>query len=227
MSPSIKREYKKIEVLLFAPEILLQECMRTLLRDNEQVNIVALADTEEKLFENYIRYQPEVVLYYLSERNHHILDTISHLQKKFPQAKVVVLIDSEKTEILIRALENGARGVVQKEKGVQTLINTIGQISSGKAVFDSRFLQELLKKEADKTAGNKNKNLTEMDALTKRELEVVKMIALGLKNKEIAERLSISEATVRHHLGSIFSKLMIEDRLNLVIYAYQHKLAEQ
>lgn len=66
---------------------------------------------------------------------------------------MVVLIDSEKTEILTPALENGACGVVQKEKGMQTLINTIGQISSGKAFFDSRFLQELLKKEVDKNAG--------------------------------------------------------------------------
>ena len=64
-----------------------------------------------------------------------------------------------------------------------------------------------------------------IESLTDREREVIRLIGEGLKNKQIAERLSISEATVRHHLTSIFAKLDVEDRFELVVYAYRHDLA--
>jgi DNA-binding NarL/FixJ family response regulator len=76
------------------------------------------------------------------------------------------------------------------------------------------------------TAQGPSADATKIATLTERERQVIRLIGEGLKNKEIADRMYISEATVRHHLTSIFNKLGVTDRLELVIYAYQHNLAE-
>jgi len=226
MVSTVRTELKRIEVLLFAPETLSQECILILLRDKELIRIVGWANNEDKLLEHTFRLKPDVVLFYLSNQNFEIINLIPELHKASAQTKVVILSGSDDIKIQAKALELGAAGMVQKERGIQTLTSVIEQINDGKVVVNPKLLQQLLKKGSGNHNKTNNKKSTEIDSLTERELDVIEMIARGMRNKEIAERLFISEATVRHHLSSIYSKLMIDDRLNLVIYAYQHKLVK-
>ena len=126
-------------------------------------------------------------------------------------------------ELSRRAAGLGVKGLVLKQQGSAVLIKAIKKVHDGEVWFDrstiGRILSERIERppELDSAAEN---NLR----LTPREREVICLVAEGLKNKRIAERLFISETTVTHHLSSIFSKLGVSDRLELVLYALAHRL---
>jgi DNA-binding NarL/FixJ family response regulator len=120
----------------------------------------------------------------------------------------------------------GARGLVFKQEASEVLIRAIKKVSSGKVWLEqptANLLADLSSRPGTRTAPDMRK----MATLTQREREVVMLVAGGLKNKQIAEKLFISEATVSHHLTSIFGKLGVADRLQLLICAYQHGVVDR
>ncbi len=129
--------------------------------------------------------------------------------------KVLVLTASENIEDAIAAMRLGARGTVQKRFAIQTLIEAIHAVASGEVWMPPELQAEIASQW----------NASESKALTIRELEIVRSVAIGERNAEIARRLSISEATVKTHLTNVFHKLGIRDRVELTLYALRHGLA--
>lgn len=119
----------------------------------------------------------------------------------------------------------GAAGVIPKEKAAESLLKAIECVHGGETWLDRIATASLL---AELAHGRPSKAPTADEArvstLTTREREVIGLVAEGLRNKDIAWRLRISEATVRHHLTSIFTKLAVSDRLALAVYAFRHGL---
>ncbi|HEY2485553.1 MAG TPA: response regulator transcription factor [Candidatus Binataceae bacterium] len=132
-----------------------------------------------------------------------------------PLTKVVVLTASESVENAIAAMRLGARAVVQKRFAVQTLLEAIRAVASGLVWMPPDLQAEIASQWG--ASGTKQ--------LTGRELEIVHCVAVGLRNVEIASRLSISETTVKTHLNNIFKKLELRDRLGLALYALRRGLA--
>jgi len=133
----------------------------------------------------------------------------------------------------IRATQLGVVGIVHKEQNVKTLITAIRQAHRNGSCGNRVLLSKLLSShnaadlEDAKAKGENGKHCGfGVESITKREKEVIALIGEGLKNKDIAARLSISQATIRQHLSSIFRKLEVADRIDLVIYTYQHGLLE-
>jgi DNA-binding NarL/FixJ family response regulator len=120
-----------------------------------------------------------------------------------------------------------ARGLIQKESASEVLIKAIRRINDGEVWFDrammSSVLDDALNQRAAKDADPERSKIA---SLTEREMQVIALVCESLRNKQIAERLFISDTTVRHHLTSIFSKLEVSDRLELVIYSFRQGLAE-
>jgi DNA-binding NarL/FixJ family response regulator len=129
--------------------------------------------------------------------------------------KVVVLTASERLEDAITAMRFGARAVVQKRFAVQTLMEAIRAVADG-LVWMPPTLQAEITAQWGASVSRQ---------LTSREAEIVRHVATGLRNAEIAERLSITEATVKTHLNNIFEKLKLRDRVELTVYALRHGLA--
>lgn len=171
----------------------------------------------------------DVAVVYISTGDR--VEIISDLLKKRPGLPVVLIIASSDLDSQADALKLGAVGIVHKEQNPKLLIEAIRQTHNGETWLNQVLLNKLLEKDkSNNKTSARNHFQTDVESLTARELAVVKMIGEGLKNKSIAERLSISEATVRHHLSSIYGKVGVEDRLNLVIFAYQKgifKLGDQ
>ncbi len=140
------------------------------------------------------------------------LDDIRQLATR---TKVVVLTASESLENAITAMRLGARGVVQKRFAVQTLMEAIRTVAGG-----SVWMPPTLQAEVAAQWGASNSK-----QLTSREADIVRLVATGLRNAEIAQRLSITEATVKTHLNNIFEKLELRDRVELTVYALRHGLA--
>jgi DNA-binding NarL/FixJ family response regulator len=117
-------------------------------------------------------------------------------------------------------------GVVPKEQAAELLIKAIEKVYLGEVWLDRLSLGNLVWQLTSRTKDADDPEKRKIATLTDREREVITLIAEGLKNKQIAERLFISQTTVTHHLSSIYAKLKVSDRLELVVYAFANKLAK-
>ena len=115
-------------------------------------------------------------------------------------------------------------GIVQKQHGVNQLMNAIRRVHSGEIWMNRSMMAEAIT-QLQQQPNRPDPESQSINTLTARERSVITLIGEGLRNKEIGERLSISDKTVRHHLSSVFAKLRLKDRKELMIFSYQHGLA--
>jgi len=141
--------------------------------------------------------------------------------------KVIVLTDDHGDVADERAaVHAGVRGLVSKKAAPDTLIRAIEKVHAGEVWLPRALIASVLGDIATANRQGHNRIVhTGIQSLTRRELEIIGLISDGLTNRQMADRLFISETTVRHHLTSIFAKLGVPDRLKLVVYAYRHGLA--
>ena len=215
----------KIRILLLSTYKIIQESLKILIEDNQNLTVIGCGVLENSAAPEGLK-DVDVVVIYLIDQDAEKVEIISALLDSAPNLRVVVVTSSSDYDSQTRAVELGAMGIVHKEQNSRTLVEAIRQTYKGDTWINQQLLTKLLRNKNPKTERSKSWNLLQADSLTPREKEVIQMIGKGLKNKEIADRLFISEATVRHHLSSIYGKLDVEDRLNLVIYAYQHNLIQ-
>ena len=135
-----------------------------------------------------------------------------------------MLMSKTDPEINRHAIHQGAAGLVHKNAATEVLMKAIEKVHMGEAWVDRTIMGKVLN---DLRTGDlTDTNAARISRLTPRERQVITLVGLGLKNKQIAAKLFISEITVSHHLSSIFSKLGVSNRLDLLIYAFGHKLAK-
>lgn len=141
---------------------------------------------------------------------------------------VLLLIDELDVEIYKQCLRIGIRGLVLKQERTDTLFKAVEKIHAGEIWFDRIVMGDTIRYLIDEMQMLHAHPLSPVaSTLTEREREVIALICKGMKNKEIAESLFISETTVRHHLTSIFNKLDITSRLELVVYAFENNLVKK
>jgi DNA-binding NarL/FixJ family response regulator len=219
----IESPASQIRVLLITKYKLVQESLELLIESNRDLAVIGAFSFGED-GEQWDGTPPaDVAVVYLSDGDR--LEVIADLLAKMPELRVILIVAGADLDSQAAALKLGAVGIVHKEQSPKLLIEAIRQTHAGETWLNQVLLYKLL--ERGKTNGKRSPKPADdqgAEALTARELEVVKMIGEGLKNKKIAERLQISEATVRHHLSSIYGKVGVEDRLNLVILAYRNGL---
>lgn len=214
---------KRIRVLLISKYQIVRESLKLLIEANRDLTIAGAYSFAENV--ESLSAHSDVAVVYLSSDDR--VEIISDLLRKIPDLRVVVIVAGVDLDSQANALKLGAVGIVQKEQNPKFLIEAIRQTYSGETWLNQVLLNKILRR-GKSNGKNSPKFLSKLDtdSLTVRELEVIRMIGEGLKNKNIAERLFISEATVRHHLSSIYGKIGVADRLNLVIFAYQTGLVK-
>lgn len=135
---------------------------------------------------------------------------------------VLLLTAQEDPKAIAVALQHGVRGIVIKTRNADMLLRAIRGVAAGEAWLEASLLAQVFGQNA---ASTDTEHPVQVGKLTRRELEIVELISLGLQNKKIAERLGISETTVRHHLTSIYDKLSVTNRLELMRHAYRGQIA--
>ena len=140
-------------------------------------------------------------------------------------ARILILTGLKDSEAHRQAIRLGAMGVVLKEDAAEVLIKAIKKVHAGEVWVDRSTMGSLLHEMTRKDSDEPDLEAAKIATLTDRERQVITLIAEGLKNKQIAERSCLSETTITHYLSSIFDKLEVSDRLELVIYAFRHDLA--
>ena len=219
-------ESKPIRVLIIDDHAMIRAALRMFLDSQPGVMVVGEGSGPEDALAIAILEQPDILLLDLDLGGCNGLDLLPQLHMAVPEAHVVVLTGVRDLDMHRRAVRLGAMGLVRKEKAAEALLEAIVKVHAGEVWADGLLLASVLT-EMTRPWSHQPPNPEEIKirALTPRERELIGMIGQGLKNQTIADRLCISEATVRHHLTSIYSKLSVGDRLELAIYAYRHGLA--
>lgn len=182
---------------------LLREGIAALVNAEPDMKLIAEAANGEEAIERFRSHRPEITLMDLQMPNMNGVDAISRIRDEFPDAKIIVLTTYTGDAQALRALKAGARGYVLKGDVHRELLAIIRAVHSGQ----KRIPQEIAAELADHAAD---------DELSPRQLDILRLIAAGNANKNIAERLNIGEATVKSHVTSILSKLGANDRTHAV-----------
>ncbi len=208
----------QISISIIARHQLVRECLTCLIegtKDLEAATNLGFVDREEL---SKIKGSDIAVIYFQPEDP---VEIIKDVLDACPNIKVVAITDGEAIDFSTHALKLGAVGIVRSDQSSKLLIEAIRRAFKGETWLNQALLTNLLMNgDVSKGKPSNGKLGPAPETITPREVEVISMIGKGLKSKIIAERLSISEATVRHHLSSIYGKLGVDDRLNLVIYAF-------
>ena len=169
---------------------------------------------------------PNIILLDLDLGGDNGMNLIAELIAAADDARIIILTGLRDPEVHRQAVLLGAMGIVKKEKAAEALITAIERVHLGEAWLDPSLMAGVLSEMTRSSKGRKtDAEADKIAALTNREREVIALVGEGIKSKEVANRLFISETTVRHHLTSIFDKLEVADRVELLIYAYRHGLA--
>jgi two-component system nitrate/nitrite response regulator NarL len=213
-----------IGVMVIDDHAVVRAGLHLLLEDTPGVHPVGEVSGSAQALAELQKHQPAITLLELNLGDQDGIDLLPELLQAVPYSRVIILTGSPDTKMHRQAIVLGARGLVMKSQDVDVLLKAIRRVHAGELWID-RALMHTVIGEMTARPDSGDPEAAKIAALTARELEIVAQIGEGLKNKQIAERLFISETTVRHHLTSIFSKLGVGDRLELVIYAYRHNLA--
>jgi two-component system nitrate/nitrite response regulator NarL len=219
-------DIKPIRVLIIDDHAVIRTALRMFLDSQPGVAVVGEASGPEDALAIAIREHPDIILLDLDLGDANGLDMLPQLHTAAPEAYVLVLTGVRDVDMHCRAIRLGAVGLVLKDRVAEVLLEAIAKVHAGEVWADGLLLASVLSEMTrPRTNQRDDPEAIKIGSLTAREREVIGMIGQGLRNQTIADRLCISEATVRHHLTSIYAKLGVGDRLALVIYAYRHGLA--
>jgi DNA-binding NarL/FixJ family response regulator len=194
-----------LRIILADDHGLFRQGLRSILELHHDVRVVAEVERAGDLVPAIARTPCDVLLLDLQMDRSSLAD-IAGLAR---EVRVVVVTASEQPLDALAALRAGARAVVFKRFAVETLMDALRAVQSGAIWMPPALQAALATQSSERDAG----------ALTSRELEIVRFVALGLRNAEVARRLAITEVTVKSHLNNVFQKLRIRDRVELTLYA--------
>lgn len=217
---------QKIRIVIVDDQLVVREGLRMLLENHPGMKVVAMAGTRSEAVELVAREPCDLVIVNLELGGYSALSLLPQLRETAHNARVLVMTALRDAETHQKAARLGAMGVVLKEDAADLLLKAIQKVYQGEAWLDRLTLGNLLWQLSSHDKGELDPQRKRISSLTERERQVIILIAEGLKNKQIAERLFISPTTVTHHLSSIYSKLGVTDRLELVVYAFANKLAK-
>lgn len=224
-TPQSRGSRDPIRVTIFASLKLSGACLRALLNSERHLIVTNVAESHSELVKMAGSDSHDVVLVYLMDDDDEPLDLIGDLFNAVPDAKVIVLTGPNSRLDQPASLKMGVKGIVGTSQNFKVLTRAIQQVAEGNVWLNQKLVEQLLQGEAGTNGNNSSgRRSGTVHDLTSREMEIIESIGRGMNNREISAQLSIREATVRHHLSSIYSKLQIEDRLNLAILAYRQGL---
>lgn len=215
---------QSIRILVADDHAIFRDGLRKLLEGSDDTQIVGEASNGVECTKMLPKLKPDILLLDLRMPEKDGLAVLEEVNFESLPTRVIVLTAAEDDRDVVRAMRLGARGVVLKQSASDLLLKSIHKVFDGEIWLDNRMTAEVIdafKKSAE--AGIRR----EKPLLSDREKEIVQLVAQGFRNREIGEKLFISEQTVKNHLHNIFDKLGVSDRLELALYAIHHRLIDQ
>jgi len=212
----------EVRVVLVDDQELVRSGLRRILRRKDGFEIVAECADGSEVPEAVATHRPDVVVMDLRMRNVDGIEATRRLRDDPDAPPVLVLTTFDDDELLSGALRAGAAGFLLKDSPAEDLVRAVRAVGSGQSMLDPAVTARVLTAYRSSPSPAADVGIAE---LTAREIDVLRLMARGLTNNEIAGELVISEVTVKSHIGRIFTKLDLRDRAAAIIYAFDHGLA--
>src|ERR1700733_7149440 len=213
-----------VRILVADDHAIFRDGLRKLLEVADDVQIIGEASNGVECVKMLTKVKPDTLLPDLRMPEKDGLGVLEEVNFDTLPTRVIVLTAAEDDRDVVRAMRLGARGVVLKQSATDLLVKSIQRVFAGEIWLDNRMTAEVMKAFSKSSESGQRR---EKPLLSDREKEIVQLVAQGFRNKEIGEKLFISEQTVKNHLHNIFDKLGLSDRLELALYAIHHRLIDQ
>ena len=207
-----------MNIVIVDDDIVVSGALKTILEASGDITVSATGTDGKDAVRLFRTYRPDVLLMDIRMKELSGLDASAEILKEFPDAKILLLTTFSDDEYIVRALKLGAKRLSPQTGFTKASSRQLHAVHSGQTVFGN----EIISKIPELLQTGPAFHLEDYD-INERELEIIRLIADGLSNKEIASRLFLSEGTVRNYLSSILDKLDLRDRTQVAVFYYRHK----
>ena len=208
-----------IKIMITDDHSMIREGLKNLLELEGDIEVIAEAADGEDCLNKLLTVKPDVLLLDINMPKLNGLEVLKKLKERKSKVKVLVLTVHNETEYLMKAVEIGINGYVLKDSESSELKKAIYAIYDGENYIQPSLIPSLNSKMIEK-----NEDEIKLESLTRRELQVLKELAVGKFNRDIAKEMEISERTVKNHISSIFKKLDVTDRTQAAVFAIRNNL---
>lgn len=206
-----------MKIVIVDDDIFVSGALTTILEASGKVTVAASGTDGKEAAELYKIHQPDVLLMDIRMKEKSGLDASAEILEEFPDAKILLLTTFSDDEYIVKALKLGAKGYLLKQD-YASILPALEAVCSGQTVFGTEIMSRI----PELIHSGSSFHYEDYD-ISRRELEIIRLIADGLSNKEIASQLFFSEGTVRNYLSSILDKLQLRDRTQVAVFYYKHK----
>jgi two-component system nitrate/nitrite response regulator NarL len=218
-----------IRVLIADAQPIVLEGLKAIFGHHSLIQIVGEACDGMEAIDKAVHLDPDIVLMDLKLPRVDGLTALRSIQTRAPRSKVILFAQAENKEDFVEAMKLGCSGILLKEAPVSLVEKSLMKVFAGEIWLDSTttaaVIRQFVAAPGEYSPGHSNgKPGRERAQLSQREREIIVLIAQGYKNKEIAEKMFITEQTVKNHLHNVFDKLGVSDRLELALYAIHNSL---
>lgn len=210
-----------IRVLIADDHKMVREGLRRILEFDGEIQVIDEADNGEECIKKIRSSKPDIVLLDINMPVMNGIEALQEIRKKKLKTKVIILTVHNEIEYLLRAVDIGIDGYVLKDSDAHELIRAVTSVYEG-----DKFIQPSLIPLLNSKLITRDLDAERLEQLSKREIEVLKLVAVGMFNKEIGVELGISERTVKNHLSSIFKKIDSSDRTQAAVFAIRNGLVD-
>jgi DNA-binding NarL/FixJ family response regulator/class 3 adenylate cyclase len=216
----------RLSLLIVDDQALVRAGFRMILDAEDDIDVVGEATNGAEAIEEVRRLRPDIVLMDVRMPRRTGIEACTAIKDVVPSAKIIMLTISDEEADLYEAIKAGATGYLLKEISIEEVASAIREVAGGKSLISPSMASKLLNEFASMIKKNDERQQVPAPRLTDRELEVLKLVAKGLNNRDIAKELYISENTVKNHIRNILEKLQLHSRMEAVVYAVREKLLE-
>lgn len=218
----------KIRLLIIEDNRLLREGIAELLKKHSEIKVVLAFGDGEKIITKVDELKPDIILMDIGLRNHNSLNVVKQIKKDFTEIKIIIMDLSPTQAEALEFIQAGVSGFILKDATINDFVNTIRKVNEGAKVLPGNLTSSLFSQIITHALNGNNKStLMKAVAMTKREKQVIELVADGFSNKEIASKLNLSTYTVKSHVHNILEKLALRTRVQIANYAHQEELYNQ
>ena len=211
---------KKIRLLLIEDNQLLRNGIISILKPHKDIIVIGASGDSRNTLLKIRKLKPNVVLLDLGLRSQNSLRVVELVKKDFPEAKIIVMDLAPVQADILQYVKAGANGFILKDASLNDFLISIRTVADGSTVLPPILVESLFSQIVDHAVREGKAKLNEAVKMTKREREVIGLLADGLSNKEIAQKIGVSGFTVKSHIHNIMEKLALHTRLEIANYSY-------
>lgn len=215
-----------IKICIVDDEKLIREGLKIILSAYPEIEVVGLCEDGEKAYELCKNTEVDVVLMDIRMPGCDGVQGTRLIKSNFTDIKVLILTTFNDDEYIIGAIRHGASGYLLKDTSYDTIVEAVKSVYRGNVIMHPEVANKIIENRDELSQQERIEEVKRKNRLTSREIDIIEGISCGLSNKEIGEKLFLTEGTVKNNITEILSKLELRDRTQIAIFAFKNKLVE-